>query len=235
MAAPPTSSQSYAWNPALADVIIAAYGRCQIRRTSLTVDHLADAAMAANLLQVEWSNEQVNLWTVDLQTIPLQEGVSVYDVDPGTMMIMAAYISTEQEPEKHRIITSIDRDSYAGFPNKETPGRPTTYWFDQQVQPQITIWQPPDENGPYTLKFYRARRMQDALLPNGLLPEVPYQFLEAYVAGLAFKLSILYAPGRTSDLGNLANYTFTRAKQRDVEDSSLRIVPAMTTYTSMVY
>ena len=81
-----TTSGTYTWQPALVDVIITAYGRCQIRRTNLNVDHLHDAAMACNLLQVEWSNEQINLWTVELMTTSLLPGVATYDVDPATVM-----------------------------------------------------------------------------------------------------------------------------------------------------
>ena len=91
-----TSSGQFAWNPALSDLIIAAYGRCQIRPQGITVEHLQDAAMAANLLQMEWANEQVNLWTVELISTPLEAGTSTYSVDPATVMIMAAYISTGQ-------------------------------------------------------------------------------------------------------------------------------------------
>jgi hypothetical protein len=235
MTAGANASDTFAWSPALSDVIIAAYGRCQIRRTALTVDHLHDAAMACNLLQVEWSNQQVNLWTVELMTTSLLEGVATYDVDPGTVMIMAAYISTGQEPQKDRIITSVDRDTYASFPDKETPGQPSVYWFNHQIQPTITLWQPPNADQPYTLKYYRARQLQDASLPNGQMPEVPYRFLEAYVAGLAFKLAEMYAPARMDQLAVRAMATFTSAAKRDVEDSPLRIVPAMSNYTNAVY
>jgi hypothetical protein len=228
------TSNTYQWNPALSDLIIAAYGRCQIRRTTLTVDHLFDAAVAANLLQVEWSNDQVNLWTVELMSTPLVPGQATYDVDPATVMIMAAYISTGDTP-KDRIITSVDRDLYASFPDKVTPGSPTVYWFNKQIDPVITLWQPPDDAEPRTLRYYRARQMQDASLPDGLSADTPYRFLEAYVAGLAFKLSVSYAPARTQELFGMASATFTKAKQRDIEDSQLRIVPALSTYTSAVY
>jgi hypothetical protein len=233
MTAAPTSG-SYAWFPPFSDVIIAAYGRCQIRRDAIGVDHLFDAAMAANLLQVDWSNEQVNLWTVDLQVIDLIPEVATYDVDPATVMIMAAYISTG-DPANDRIITSVDRDMYAAFPTKDKPGRPTVYWFNQQVEPTITLWQPPDDAEPYTLKFFRARQIQDATAPGGMAPEVPYRFLEAYVAGLAFKLAELYAPARMQELAPRAVGAFTKAKNRDVENSPLRIVPAMGVYVSGVY
>jgi hypothetical protein len=233
MTAPPTSG-TYTWFPPFSDVIIAAYGRCQVRREMIGVDHLFDAAMAANLLQVDWSNEQVNLWTVDLQITDLIPGVATYDVDPATVMIMAAYLSIG-DPAKDRIITSIDRDSYASFPDKDTPGRPTVYWFNHQIEPTITLWQPPDDAEPYTLKYFRARQIADASAPGGITPEVPYRFLEAYVAGLAFKLAELYAPARMNELAQRAVGSFTKAKNRDVENSPLRIVPAMSIYASAVY
>jgi len=227
------STGTYTFLPALADIFIAAYGRCQIRRTALTSDHLADAAMAANLLQVKWAAHQINLWTVDLQSIPLIAGQATYDVDPATVMIMATYISTE--PQTDRIIISVDRDTYASFPDKTTPGPPTVYWFNKLIQPTITVWQPPDGATAYTLKFYRARQVQDASVASGLVPEVPYRFLEAYVAGLAYKLGELYAPSQLQRLNLAADEAWNEASNRDVENSPLRIVPALWTYAASVY
>src|SRR5262252_6400935 len=228
------SSGTFAFGPPFADIIIAAYGRCQIRRNTITVEHLFDAAMAANLLQVDWANDQVNLWTVDLQTINLQPGIDTYEVDPSTVMIMATYIETG-DPARDRILTSIDRDTYAAYPDKVTPGRPTVYWFQALKQPQITVWQPPNDAEPYTLKFFRARQLEDATVPMGLGPDVPYRFLEAYVSGLAYKISELYAPERMVVLKAIADEKFNKAKDRDVENAQLRIVPAMGIYTSAVY
>jgi hypothetical protein len=244
----PTSG-TFAFAPPFADVIIAAYGRCQIRRPAITVEHLIDAAMAANLLQVDWSNEQVNLWTVDKQTINLTPFVDTYDVDPTTVMIMSAWITTGSEPcawappgppqpgaaPRDRILTSVDRDTYAAYPDKVSPARPTVYWFNLTRAPTITLWQPPDDAEPYVLHFFRARQMQDASVPGGLGPETPYRFMEAYVAGLAFKLAELYAPGRMTELAARAIGAFDKAKNRDVENAQLRIVPAMGIYTSSVY
>lgn len=226
---------SYSWYPTLADIIIAAFGRCQIRRNAITVEHLIDAAMAANLLQVDWANDQVNLWTVELACTPLCPGQATYDVDPTTVMIMASYIRTGTDPPKDRIITSIDRDTYASYPDKTIPGRPTVYWFNHLIQPQITLWQPPDDAEPYTLYYYRARQIQDASVPGGVTPEVPYRFIEAYVGGLAFKLAELYAPARMDELMARGAAAFVKAKNRDVENAPLRIIPAMNVYTDAVY
>jgi hypothetical protein len=230
-----TTTGTYAFSPALADLIIAAYGRCQVRRTALTSDHLADAAIAANLLQVKWAAHQVNLWTVDLQTIVLSPNVATYNVDPATVMIMAAYIGTGFGPETDRIIISIDRDTYASFPDKQTPGPPTVYWFNKQIQPTITLWQPPDSAQQYTLNFYRARQIQDVTIGSGTNAEVPYRFLEAYVSGLAVKLAEIYEPAALPRLKMEAQEAWNEASNRDVENAPLRIVPALWTYASSVY
>lgn len=231
----PSTTGTYAFAPPLADLIIAAYGRIQIRRAALTVDHLQDAAMASNLLQVEWAAKEVNLWTVDLQSIPLVQGTETYDVDAATVMIMASYIQTTVGGvPTDRIIISVDRDTYASFPDKTTEGEPTVYWFNLLREPTITVWQPPDSND-YTLKFYRARQIQDASLPNGLHPEVPYRFLEAYTAALAVKLGELYGPDQLGRLVPMAKAAWEAAANRDVEKAPLRIIPALSIYTSGVY
>jgi hypothetical protein len=255
-----TASGTFAWSPALSDLIIAAYGRCQIRRNQLTVEHLQDAAMAANLLQLEWANEQVNLWTVELISTPLIAGQNTYDVDPTTIMIMATYVTTGEqditvdnsnidadewrEPtvdaiswvnQQDRILTSMDRDSYASFPKKLDQDMPTVYWFNKQVGPSITLWPVPDAHRKYVLHYYRARHLQDAVLGDGALADVPRHFLEAYVAALAAKCAELYAPALTNDLIVRAGVKFKNAADRDVEDAPLRIVPALDAYTRAVY
>lgn len=217
--------------------MLTAFGRCGIRPGGITADHLEDAALACNLLQVEWSNRQINLWTVDLQTVSLVQGTATYTVDPTTIMVLAAYISTTPSGGNptNRVITSINVDDYAAYPDLTTQGQPTVYWFNTQISPVITVWQPPDANGPYTLKFYRARQIQDADLANGLQPEVPYRFLEAYTFALAAKLAISWAPDRFPLLAQLAKTAWMEASDRDVANVPLRIVPQMGVITSRVY
>jgi hypothetical protein len=226
-----TTTGTYAWSPYLSDLIINAYGRCQIRRTALTTDHLRDAVMSANLMQSDWSNlVGVNAWTVELASTTLTTEVSVYDVDPSTTMIMAAYIESG-DPARDRLIFGVGRDEYAAFPDKVTTGMPTVYWFDRLISPTITVWQPPDDNGPYILKYYRARQVQDASASGAVNPEVPYRFMEAYTSGLAVKLAEIYAPTELPRLQASAAASLERAMRRDTEDVPTYIVPALGAYT----
>lgn len=215
--------------------MIQAFGRCDIKRAQLTTEHLTDGAMCANLLQVDWANRAgVNAWTVELMSTPLVQGTSTYNVDPATTMIMAAYIESGS-PAVDRLIYSIGRDEYAAYPDKVTQGAPIVYWFDRLIQPTITVWQPPDGNGPYTLKYYRARQTQDATLSSATQPEVPYRFLLAYMYGLAAMLAETYAPAKQQALQAAYEAAFARASQRDGEDVQIYITPMLGAYTNGIY
>lgn len=232
-----TSTGTFAYNPAAYDLMLQAFARCGIRPAGLTSEHLATAATACNLLQVEWSNRQVNLWTVDLQSIPLIQGTATYNVSAATVMILAAYIETQSgtDPAIDRIITSINAEDYAAYPDKTTQGQPTVYWFNTQISPVITMWQTPDDGGPYTLKFYRARQLQDASFVNATTPEIPYRFLEAYTAGLAVRLAEMWAPERVEMLTARSIAAWREASARDVANVPLRIVPGLGAITNSVY
>ena len=224
------TSGTYAFGPATSDLMLQAFGRCQIRRPQLTPEMMADAAICANLVQVQFSNRGVNLWTVELDTQLLVEDQATYNLDAQTISIMSAYISTGSSPATDRIITSISRDDYAAFPDKETSGTPTVYWMNRQIAPTITIWQPPDDNGPYTLKYYRARQMQDAKITAGLTTDVPYRFLEAYIGAWAAKIAEIYAPAEFARLTASAAFTWKEAADSDVENVPLTLSPDIGSY-----
>jgi hypothetical protein len=85
-----TTTGTYNYNPALSDFVLNAYSLCGIKRTELLQQHLQDARMQANFLLSEWSNRQVNLWTVDLQSVPLTQGLSTYQVPQETVAVLDA-------------------------------------------------------------------------------------------------------------------------------------------------
>jgi len=73
-----TTSGTYNFNPSLGEVVLNAFARCGVRRTALLQEHMQDARFEANLMFSEWSNRGVNLWKVDLQSVPLVQGVTTY-------------------------------------------------------------------------------------------------------------------------------------------------------------
>src|SRR6266566_4299979 len=93
------TTKTFNFAPSGAEFVLAAFGRIQVRPTELTQSHMFNARMALNFVLSEWSNTQPNLWEVDLQTMPLTQGVATYSVPNPTVMILDLYISTGTTPQ----------------------------------------------------------------------------------------------------------------------------------------
>ena len=87
-------SGTYNFNPSAGEVILNAFQRIQVRPAEVLQNHLQQAVMELNLLLVKMSNLQPNLWTVDLQSMPLVQGTNTYSLPAETVMITNAYIRT---------------------------------------------------------------------------------------------------------------------------------------------
>lgn len=226
-----TTSGTYAFNPSTSNLVLQAFARCGVRRTAVVQEHLTDAQVEANLLLSEFANKGPNLWNVSLQTEVLVPGTATYNVPPQTVMILDAYISTTSNGVvTDRIITPVSRTEYASYPNKEQEGYPTVFWFNRQISPTVTVWQVPDTSQVYTLKYYVYTQMQDASMAGGLNMDMPYRFLDAFVSGLAARLSVIYAPDRLQMLRAEADRTWAIAAEQDIENVPVYITPGLSGY-----
>jgi hypothetical protein len=95
-----------------------------------------------------------------------------------------------------------------------------------QNLPTINVWPAPDQSNFYTFVYYRLRRIQDA--GNGVTVEdIPFRFIPAMVAGLAYYLS-LKLPGaepRITMLKQAYDESFQLAADEDREKAPVRFVP----------
>lgn len=226
------SSGTTAFNPSSGEIILYAFGLCGIRRAEITQEHLTDARMAANLLLAEWDNATPNLWKVELVETALSQGIATYDVDPSTVMILDAYIRMNEgdEDQYDRIIWPISRTDYASYPDKLVQAPPTTFWFDRLLAPTITLWQVPDENGPYTLVYYAVTQVFDAALGAGQTLDLPVWWMNAFAYGLASNLADSYAPDRGDGLAAKAAKALQKALDQNVENVPLTIAPALSEF-----
>jgi hypothetical protein len=100
--------------------------------------------------------------------------------------------------------------------------------------PSINVWPSPNAPGnQYTFVYWRLRRVQDA--GDGVNTEdIPFRFLNAMVAGLAYYLSIKI-PNVPMErvVGLKADYDqqFQLAADEDREKASIRFVPRNMSYT----
>ena len=229
-----TTSGTYNFTPTLGEITLNAFARCGIRRTALVQEHMQDARMETNLMLSNWSNRGVNLWEVDLQTVPLIQGQSTYSVPSNTIMMLDAYISTGSGQSTYdRVILPISRTEYAYTPNKNNQAPPTVFWFDRLINPTVTLWPVPDQTGYYTLKYYRVTQVQDANYENGQTVDIPYRWFDAFAAGLAARLAAIYAPERASLLEPKAEAAYVIAATQDVENVPMYISPGLSGYFRM--
>ena len=214
----------------MGETVLYSYGLCGIRRTSLTQSHFEDARIATNIMMGRWSADGVNLWAVDLQTIPLVQGCSTYPVPYSTIVILDAYCTINNgQQESDRIMSPISRTEYASYSNKKQQGFPTVFWMDRLLSPTVTLW--PTPNGQQKcFKYYRLRQIQDSNLQNGQNVEVPIYFLEAYAFGLGYRLALSWAPDRVPVLKPLADEAWGVATRQNVEQSMVYISPATSSY-----
>lgn len=226
------TSGTYAYNPSLGELTLYAFNLCGIRNTALLQEHMESARMASNLLLGRWSSQGVNLWCVDLQSVPLVAGQATYAVPSNTIVMLDAYVvQTSGGTSINRLILPISRSEYASYPNPQQRGFPTTYWFDRLLSPQVTLWPVPD--GTQTsFDYYRVRQIQDADLSNGKNVEVPYYFMEAFAYGLAQRLAMIWAPDKVQILKPLADEAYDIAAAQNIETASQYISPLISGYFS---
>ncbi len=131
-----------------------------------------------------------------------------------------------------RIMTPISRNDYAALPNKFQQSPPTQYWFDRlSVQPTVTIWPVPDGAGPYQMRFYRVRQLQDTVLRNSTQnADIPYRFQEALCADSARHMAVKWAPAKLELLKQEAKEAWDEAAAEDRERVSMFIRPDLDGY-----
>lgn len=223
------TTNTYNFNPTAGELVLDAFGRCQIRPSEITQSHMFTARMKLNLLLSEWSNNQVNLWEVDLQTIPLVQGSATYSIPAETVMILDMYISYGN-PATDRYLNPLSRTEYASIASKASQGFPSQYWFDRLVAPTVTFYLVPDGSGPYVAKYYRVRQTQDADVTNGYNVEVQARWMAAFASGLAWMLAETYRPDLEDKLFARYQRAWNIAAAQDTENTALYITPQMNGY-----
>lgn len=219
-----TTSKSYDFNPSNAEIIAQAFARIGIRRTSILTQHVQDAVMELNTLFSRLNNMGPNLWTVDLQSIPLIQGSATYSVPAETIQILDVYVRFGS-PSTDRILYGLSRTEYASLSNKTTQGFPSQFWFDRLISPTITFYLTPDGNGPYVAYYYRFRQIQDSRIAGDQVAEIPNRWIDAIIAGLAHRMARIYTPQLEQIRKMDADEAWNVAAVQDTESVPLMLMP----------
>lgn len=237
-----TTTGTASFNLDLNDIVEEAFERCGSQLRSGY--DFRTARRSLNLLTIEWSNRGINLWTIEEGAIPMVTGQAVYDLPVDTIDLLDHVVRTGTGQNQTDInINRISESTYSTIPNKNAVGRPIQVWINRQSgattptgvnYPQINVWPTPNAPGnQYTFVYWRLRRMQNA--GDGVnTQDIPFRFLNAMVAGLAY-----YLAAKIPDLDMQravalkADYDqqLQLAMDEDREKASIRFVPRNFSYT----
>jgi hypothetical protein len=195
------------------------------------------ARRSLNLLTTEWSSRGINLWTIDSGSIPLVAGTATYNLPVDTVDLIEHVIRQNVGNTATQTDININRISvstYSTIPNKLSRGRPIQIYINRQsgedtptgVQyPTVTVWPIPSDNS-YTLVYWRLRRLSDA--GNAVnTADIPFRFLPALVAGLAYYIAMKIPGGmeRLQVLKAIYDEQWDLASGEDRDTASVRFVP----------
>ena len=202
----------------VAEIIEEAYERCGLEvRTGYDA---RTSRRSMNLMFADWANRGVNLWTVRQATITLTNNQATETLGADVVDLLEVVLRRSNTDFD---LTRLSRGDYLSIPNKTTQGRPSQFFFNRQITPQITLW-PTPENSTDQIVYYFIRRIEDAdALTNNV--ELPFRFLPCAVAGMAYYIALKKAPERIQLLKNVYEEEFQRAADEDEDRVSLKLQP----------
>ena len=224
-----TTSGTSAFDLDLAEIVEEAFERCGAElRTGYD---LRTARRSLNLMFTDWANRGINLWTIGSGTINLSQGVNTYPLPADTVDLLEHVIRTGAGNVSTQVdltITRISISTYSSIPNKLQQARPIQVWVNRQEPiPQITVWPTPDQTGVYQFVYWYLKRIQDAGTGGTYTQNIPFRFLNALVAGLAYYLSMKIpgADARMPVLKQQYDEAWELASTEDREKAAVRFVP----------
>ena len=218
-----TTSNSTNFELDVADYIEEAFERCGLEvRTGYD---LQTAKRSLNIMLAEWANRGLNQWTIEQRTQALTANDSDYSLGTDVIDILSAVVRRNTTDFS---MSRISRDTYLSTPSKATTGRPTQFFLDRQITPNLKIW-PTPENSTDTIVYDALTRIQDADSPTNTV-EIPFRFYPCLTAGLAYYISMKKAPDRIQLLKSVYEEEFERAMGEDRDRSSFTVTPQLSFY-----
>lgn len=213
-----TTSGSKDFELDVADYIEEAFERCGLEvRTGYD---LKTAKRSMNLMLAEWANRGLNQWTIKQRTVSLTQADGEYSLGADVIDILSVVV---RRSNTDYALERLSRDSFLSIPNKTTQGRPSQFFLDRQVTPNLKLW-PVPENSTDVIYYDALTRMDDADAQTNTL-DMPFRFYPCLAAGLAYYIAMKRAPQRIQLLKAVYEEEFERAMSEDRDRASFNVVP----------
>lgn len=207
----------------VADYIEEAFERCGLEvRTGYD---LKTAKRSLNLMFADWANRGLNQWTIEQRTFTVTANDGDYTLGTDVIDILSLVVRRDGTDYA---LDRVSRDEFLNIPTKTTQGRPTQFFVDRQITPNLKVWPLPD-NSTDEIIYNALTRLDDADIYTNTLG-VPFRFYPALAAGLAYYMSIKRAPDRMQMLKAIYEEEINRAMDEDRDRASFRVAPDLRNY-----
>ena len=202
----------------VAEYIEEAFERCGLEvRTGYD---LKTAKRSLNLLLAEWANRGLNQWTIKQRSFTVTQADGDIDLGNDVIDVLSVVIRRSNTDFS---LSRVSRDTFLSIPVKTTQGRPSQFFLDRQITPNLKIW-PVPENSTDLVVYDALTRMDDADAQVNTL-DMPFRFYPCLAAGLAYYIALKRAPNRLQLLKALYEEEFERAMTEDRDRASFNVVP----------
>lgn len=202
----------------VSEYIEEAFERCGLEvRTGYD---LKTARRSLNLLLADWANRGLNQWTIKQRSLTVAQADGEYDLGTDVIDVLSVVVrraGTDYSLER------LSRDDFLTIPNKSTQGRPSQFFLDRQLNPNLKIW-PIPENSTDVIYYDALTRIDDADDYTNTM-DMPFRFYPCLAAGLAYYIALKRAPNRVQMLKAIYEEEFERAATEDRDRSSFNVVP----------
>ena len=213
-----TVSNSKDFELDVAEYIEEAFERCGLEvRTGYD---LKTAKRSLNLMLAEWANRGLNQWTIKQRTQTVTQADGEYDLGADVIDVLSLVVRRDNTDFA---LTRVSRDTFLSIPVKTTQGRPSQFFLDRQITPNLKVWPVPD-NSTDVIVYDALTRMDDADAQVNTL-DMPFRFYPCLAAGLAYYIGLKRAPNRLQILKAVYEEEFERAMTEDRDRASFNVVP----------
>ena len=210
----PTYASTANFDFSIDEIVEEAFERCGLQ--DRTGYQLKTARRSLNLLLAEWSNRGLNLWTIQKQTAALAantielSGTALYGAtaSDASQIVEITDLVIRDSNNNEYSCSPISRSTYLNYTVKTSGGRPTQFYFEKTINPKLFLY--PAADAAYTVVYYAMLRMKDSGEYTNS-NEIPFSFLPCLTAGLAYYISMKYAPDRIGILKQVYEEEFKKS------------------------
>ena len=215
------------FTPEISEYIDEAYARCGVEYR--TAYQLKSAIRSLNFILADWANRGLNRWTIEQNALTLTANDNTYSnafPENDTIDILSMVIRTNSadvNKQNDVIVNRISRSEYLNIPNKLQTGKPNQFYLDRDTNPVLYLWPTPDDKETYKIVYDEMKRIGHIDHTNEN-PDIPFRFYQCLASGLAYQLSLKFAPDRVGLLKQEYEEDFKRAADEDRDRSGLKLI-----------